>query len=422
MGAGERKEIEFHANKLREFILHVRESVLKPGEKKANFRVYLVAHSMGGLVCRCYLQNKSIRDLNGKPDTDWTKKGVDKFFTFATPHGGIEFRKGLGWTEGLRDFMDINNQANFGEKRMRDYLGIKNKKISIKDLNGRYPAERVFSLVGTDSRDYGAAGGLSRRSVGPLSDGLVQIENASVLGSSRAFIHRSHSGHYGIVNSEAGYQNLRRFLFGKIRAHVEMIVDQINLPPRLASKVKSGKIKDNKIEAPFYVETVFAMRGLPVELNRRTFDEESAIRRPYNKFKKSTTQLFTAFLLHSAQNDMAHPSLGYSLRIQVRVPEYKVDGFIFSDKYEGGLLFSDKLNIEIKYDKKYLNKIKDFQNVLEAKSISYGWDREGPNETGGSVEFSKKGGSLIGEIPFKQDTTQGIIGRIRITLNPWNKQ
>ena len=51
---------------------------------------------MGGLVCRCYLQNRDIPDLEGKKSRDWTKKGVDKLFTYATPHGGIEFRKGFG--------------------------------------------------------------------------------------------------------------------------------------------------------------------------------------------------------------------------------------------------------------------------------------------------------------------------------------
>jgi hypothetical protein len=210
MGLGERKEIEFHAKRLGEFIAHVRNAVLKLGEDKSKFRVYLVAHSMGGLVCRCYLQNPKIPALPGSDkikDKDIAKqnmmrKGVDKLFTYATPHGGIEFRKGFGWVEGLRDFLDINNSGNFGEKKMKKFLGLKTGEKNLNTLNGKYPPERVFSLIGTDSRDYGAAGGMSRRSVGSLSDGLVQIENASVLGSPRAFIHRSHSGHYGIVNSE----------------------------------------------------------------------------------------------------------------------------------------------------------------------------------------------------------------------------
>ena len=57
--------------------------------------------------------------------------------------------------------------------------------------------------------------------VGPKSDGLVQIEHAYVRGAHRAFVYKSHSGSYGEVNSEEGYQNLRRFLFGRWRVQIE---------------------------------------------------------------------------------------------------------------------------------------------------------------------------------------------------------
>ena len=43
-------------------------------------------------------------------------------------------------------------------------------------------------------------------------------------------MHRSHSGHYGIVNSEEGYQNLTRFLFGALRVDGILDVDDITLP------------------------------------------------------------------------------------------------------------------------------------------------------------------------------------------------
>ena len=56
------------------------------------------------------------------------------------------------------------------------------------------------------------------------SDGLVRINNATVCGlnpidslgqqCAKAFTLRSHPGPFGIVNSEEGYQNLSRFLFG----------------------------------------------------------------------------------------------------------------------------------------------------------------------------------------------------------------
>ena len=56
--------------------------------------------------------------------------------------------------------------------------------------------------------------------VGPKSDGLVRIEHAYVENAHRAFIDKSHSGSFGEVNSEEGYQNLRRFLFGRFAVTV----------------------------------------------------------------------------------------------------------------------------------------------------------------------------------------------------------
>ena len=74
-----------------------------------------------------------------------------------------------------------------------------------------FDVEDIFCVVGTDPADYGP----SRLVVGPRSDGLVRIENAYVKAAHRAFIYKSHSGSYREVNSEEGYQNLQRFLFGR---------------------------------------------------------------------------------------------------------------------------------------------------------------------------------------------------------------
>ena len=49
--------------------------------------------------------------------------------------------------------------------------------------------------------------------------------------SPHAFVHRSHSGYFGIVNSEEGYQNLIRFLFGDVRVDGTLEIDQVTLPP-----------------------------------------------------------------------------------------------------------------------------------------------------------------------------------------------
>lgn len=59
--------------------------------------------------------------------------------------------------------------------------------------------------------------------------------------SPRAFVHRSHSGHYGIVNSEDGYQNLTRFLFGELRVDGILDIDDITLPVEVQNAHDDGK-------------------------------------------------------------------------------------------------------------------------------------------------------------------------------------
>ena len=99
-------------------------------------------------------------------------------------------------------------------------------------------------------------------SVGDASDGLVRIRNATTRSkntngdgytySPHAFVHRSHSGFFGIVNSEEGYQNLIRFLFGDVRAdmiivtkldeaaHVGVVLNVIRKTNKTLSYITTG--------------------------------------------------------------------------------------------------------------------------------------------------------------------------------------
>ena len=429
-GDGARREIEFHARKLGQFLHHVRTAVLGSGEDPSRFRAYLVAHSMGGLICRCYLQNPEMPDIDGRVGDDKRPStgGIDKLFTYGTPHGGIEFRRGLGWMEGLRDFMDPNNAGNFGPARMREFLGLEKGaptaedsargepappaegarstgNIPLDSLNGWFPEERVFCLVGTDARDYGAAGGLSKRAVGPLSDGLVQIRNATVLGAPRAFVHRSHSGHYGLVNSESGYQNLRRFLFGEWRVRFELTDVGVTLPPEVERK----KVGGARVRASYHIDTIVGVRGVPVELNRRTCDEGSAIFRTWRELTEKPTMLFTAFVMGSARVNPRRRSLGLALRLQVRVPEYEVDGRLFDQHYEGGTLFADKLNLEVT------------PGADGGSRVRYGWDGRTPNRASRAMRLTGDGEALTGTIPVASGRARpGISGNIRLTVTRWN--
>jgi len=84
LGKDKAPSVQKAAQGLSELILQVRDKVCQ-GDVQAmkDFKVYLVAHSMGGLVCRCFIQNPEV-------GTAESKALVDKVFTYATPHYGIE--------------------------------------------------------------------------------------------------------------------------------------------------------------------------------------------------------------------------------------------------------------------------------------------------------------------------------------------
>jgi len=129
---------------------------------RKEFRVYLVAHSMGGLICRCLLQNPDVASAE-------VRAMVDKAFTYATPHNGIE----VGGIN-LPNLLSINDINNFNRTNMGKYLKVPKDKVNTLGTSG-FPPERLFCLIGTNSRDYAAAHGLSSFAVGALSDGLVRI-------------------------------------------------------------------------------------------------------------------------------------------------------------------------------------------------------------------------------------------------------
>lgn len=222
-------------------------------------RVHLVAHSMGGLIVRCMVQ-KIIPDKRpGHRATDY----VDRIFTYATPHAGISFAFGAGMLEKLRDALHPFGAEIFGPTRMYQYLtpgaGPGDKPPadwSAAELpKGSFPLERIFCLVGTDSTDYDVAHGLSAFAVGSRSDGLVQIDNAQIPGAPHAYVHRSHSGRYGVVNSEEGYQNLRRFLFGDFKVQADLV---------------GARLPGGNEDTDWQAEVRVSVRGLPVVTHERT--------------------------------------------------------------------------------------------------------------------------------------------------------
>ena len=261
LGSGVTPKIDEFGKGLSRLIARIRDLVCRNPENNvsaADFRCYLVAHSMGGLVCRSFLQNAAL-------DEAGTRACVDKFFTYATPHNGIEMAG-----TNVPAWLAANDISNFSREYMAQYLDLKDLFAKtdrvdwVRETTGSLPSERMFCLIGTDRHDYEAAAGLSRTFVGHGSDGLVRIENASVSGIrsdgmpaapvAKAFVYRSHSGAFGIVNSEESYQNLTRFLFGDIRVDIWIDVEEIRLPDDVQREATSGK----KVDALYQFEILDA--------------------------------------------------------------------------------------------------------------------------------------------------------------------
>ena len=345
-GTGKAPSVTQAAEKLGELIVSLRERVCGDDvEARAAFKVYLVAHSMGGLVCRAFLQNPDVSDPT-------VKALVDKVFTYATPHNGIEMA-GMN----VPGFMGLWDMNNFNRAKMADYLGLPKNSKRVDDLSGAFDPTRFFCLVGTNHKDYGVAAGLSRTLAGEMSDGLVRIENATVRGAPRAFVYRSHSGPYGIVNSEEGYQNLTRFLFGDVRVNGLLDVENLPLPPSVKKEYEKGK----KIRASYYFEATVSPRGaMTYKLTERRRETFSAILRKFDELFR--TEKIAALskprmpMLFSIYLDRAKIETGkalvFGVELSVSTTEYEIDGFLFFDQtIQGEYLFRNTLVIRATPDK-----------------------------------------------------------------------
>jgi pimeloyl-ACP methyl ester carboxylesterase len=417
-GTGATPPIEHFAKGLDKLILRLRDQICanpKNAMTPADFRVHLVAHSMGGLVCRAFLQNTKLGSAAARA-------AVDKFFTYATPHNGIDMRI-VRNVPGWLSFGDVNN---FNREKMAEYLDVpKGDDVSIVK---NFPPERIFNLVGTNPRDYSAAGGLSAWAAGDASDGLVRVENATTHGpgpdgkdvsSPRAFVHRSHSGHYGIVNSEEGYQNLTRFLFGALRVDGILDIDDITLPAEVQKEFKAGK----KVRASYQFEVAASVRGCQWQMTRREVRENSAIfrsyvdlfpgddrtERPPNRAK--SPHLFSVFL-DPSKSVKASGSVSFAFDLKVLVPDYEVDGLLFMKRhYEGGYILRELILVEAFPD----------EAALGGWRIKYGYQEDNPGKPGiDAVTRTLDGEAGIAfEIPIAQKTRPGVKGTLRMEARSW---
>jgi len=386
------------AKGLSDLILDVREKICN-GHPQAlkDFKVYLVAHSMGGLVCRCFIQNPDI-------GTAESKALVDKVFTYATPHYGIEMA-GLN----VPSFMGLWDMNNFNRDKMSDYLGFSNEPDRVNDLNGTFDPSRFFCLVGTNHKDYDVAAGMSSTLAGEMSDGLVKISNAVVREAPRAYVYRSHSGHFGIVNSEEGYQNLTRFLFGDYQVDGYIEVEELPLPPSIRKSFNDGK----EVRASYYFETTLSPRGaMTYKLTERKKETYSAILRQFDELlkvekvdglnKARSPFMFSAFL--QSKNITVGKSSVFSVDLAVSTTEYEIDGFLFFDHtIPGEYLYRNTAVIRI-------------TSGADGIKVKYNFSDDSWGESPGSeIKHDDKG------MYIPLSSKKGFKARLRLVVKPWNE-
>ncbi len=422
LGSGRSRDISEYALGLSDLILKVKLLVCAwkgpDGSSVApdEFRVYLVAHSMGGLVCRTFLQNP-------KFGSEQARRAVSKFFTFATPHNGIDLA-GLN----IPKWLSQNEVNTFSRENMAEYLAMKD----IAEANGGrvdlvpedvLPADRIFTMVGTNRGDYEIGMGLVRAFVGHGSDGLVRVANATVWGVDRttgrptrpaaaAYCYRAHSGKFGIVNSEEAYQNLSRFLFGDIRVDIWLEITSVTLP---AALLPQGP----EVEALYQFEILASPRGKRWYLTRRISEEDSPACRTHTELttpqqdRDRLIYMSSAFLMNRARVNIKNPSLAYAMTLGVKVPDYQVERRFWADQhYEGGNLFRDTAIVEMVPPKEEGSEW----------SIKYGWMSKvnGVATKGLKYKALQDRGGVVVEIPFSGTHEPGIKGKIRLVVSAWN--
>jgi pimeloyl-ACP methyl ester carboxylesterase len=362
------RSIEEHAEDLRRIILETIPSRLKEcglslGNKNADYKVILIAHSMGGLVCRTLIQNLlPARKID-------PKSVIHRLVTLGTPHRGIDLGRIPDFMERfvLRKMNPFNANI-FEEKRMLEYLklGKGYEPHSLGDPASPYafPPKRCLSVIGSDHESYGVV----QHATGNFSDGLVKQDRAYVVSGKPdkngkysfeqkgfwANVHRSHSGRRGIVNSYESFENIHRFLFGNIRADITFEVESIATPV------------EPKTEYFYDLEFSISIRGLPVYLHRREQRPcENAIRYSRGDLEKKRVLLHTLFMnsaLKSTKTDYSH------FKLEFRVRELGVKkGMLWDKEYPEKTIYFEDLEI----------RVGDFDADLPGEEVQYRWLSDG---------------------------------------------
>lgn len=351
------RSIESHAEELRELVcktipLRLKANNVDLGKQDRDYKVILIAHSMGGLVCRTLIQN--ILPKEGQDPKRW----IHRLVTIGTPHRGIELGAIPDILENLMTSTLNPFDSNiFKETRMREYLKLGQKKaegkkykydvhsLGPRDTDKSFPVKRCLCIIGSDHSSYGGV----KHATGGFSDGLVKQDRAYVVegevpkdnkyaNENMAFwvnVHRAHSGFRGIVNSYESFENIRRFLFGNIK--VEIHLEEVNIPAPA----------EENVECFYDFEFLLSIRGTGVYLHRREQNPcENAIRRTRQEIKANPSFILHTAFMNSNLKVSGDPFSHFALTL--RVVEHRVKpGFLWDSHYPGRQIYSETLEIRV---------------------------------------------------------------------------
>ena len=359
------RSIEDHAEELRALVCEIIPARLRAckvdlGANLKHYKVILIAHSMGGLVCRTLIQNLLPRRKENPKD--W----VHRFITIGTPHKGIELGR-------IPDFMErfVLRKANpfdaniFEEKRMRQYLKLPSDydphSLGPSDSPYAFPVKRCLCLIGSDYESYGAVQHLT----GSFSDGLVKQDRAYVVAgkpdakgkyaseqkSYWANVHRAHSGRRGIVNSYESFENVHRFIFGDVKAEIYL------------ENVQLGGTPVENADYFYDIEFALSIRGTPVYLHRRQQTPcENAIRYSRSDLEEKTVLLHTLFLNSGLKLNPDPPYSHFKLEFRVREHAIK-KGLLWDREYPEKTIYAEDLEV----------RVGDLDEKLPGKEVQFRW-------------------------------------------------
>ena len=344
------RSIEDHARELRDLVCTEIPTRLKAagvdlGPMNENYKVILIAHSMGGLVCRTFIQN-----ILPYEDGEDPKKWIHRFVTMGTPHRGIELSLIPDFIQrAIAENLNPFDSNIFSAGRMRKYLKLEDD-YAVHSLGDEkspraFPIKRCLCLIGSDHRSYGAV----RYATGNFSDGLVKQSNAYAVsgpdpGEGKEYgdehtayyanVHRAHSGRRGIVNSYESFENIQRFLFGDIKIRISL--DNI----KVLTPVENG------VDAFYDFEFLFSIRRSNAFLHRRQQDPcENALRFKHEQLPK-TLLLHTAFMNSALKDEDDEHYSHFSMRF--RVLERKVKhGMLWDTDYPERQIYSEGVEVRI---------------------------------------------------------------------------